>query len=67
MVLSRSIFQSAPDIYECNREKYIENESVLELAKYFYASLGLYTADILAKANLSIPNQTRIPMLIQLI
>jgi peptidyl-dipeptidase A len=54
-------FQSAPDIYECNREKYIGNESVLELAKYFYSSLGLYTADILAKSEPLYPQPNKNP------
>jgi peptidyl-dipeptidase A len=54
-------FQSAPDIYECNREKYIENESVLELTKYFYSSLGLYTADILAKSEPLYPQPGKNP------
>jgi peptidyl-dipeptidase A len=54
-------FQAAPDIYACNREKYIENEDVLELVKFYYASLGLYTADILSKSEPLYPQPGKNP------
>lgn len=54
-------FQAAPEIYTCNREKYIENEDVVDIAKYFYNSIDMDVSDILARSEPLSPAQGKNP------
>lgn len=45
-------FQRTPLVYECDLDLYYENQDVKELARKFYAGIGLSVDDILARSDL---------------
>jgi peptidyl-dipeptidase A len=45
-------FQEAPEIYAVDFDRYYENQDPVELARYYYATIGLSVDSILAKSDL---------------
>jgi peptidyl-dipeptidase A len=45
-------FQEAPKIYEVDLDKYYKDKDIVQLAKEYYASLGLPIDDIVARSDL---------------